>query len=633
MLGRGYLKIRFSCPTCKAVLNAPASRAGAKINCPKCTQRILVPGQANKTALGQIPPVTDKTALGQSVATGPAAPSHRTVDVPCPGCKRVIDLPVEKLGTHIECAECGAQFVARTTLASTDGVDLRHNWGGLKRRLSLPWLVAIFIFGFLPWSEVSCSHKDFPLRVSQSGCQAVYGGVSSPFDFVEAAQQAAQKKFGTDKEALAKAIDREHSDYLLSCSPFVVVFWVGILALAVCTWAAPLGVSRLRICLGLSGLLALMLLLIAALGTPLERRAAWAMGEIMKTDPDQALAMTLLMTSGKTCWFWLAFGAVGLVACTEYLSWFFFKTGKQFPPALTVGLAGIAFLSVAGLLTQCLLWKTGLTVMENRLSKLQQIENEKTRKAEQDRKARDDERRLAEEKRQADHTAQQKALALERERDRLEAERKARERQEKAEQDRLEAERKARERQEELAAQASAEREKRKMDEAKRKADLEAQNLPYYPKPTTLHNGKNAEEWYQLAVTRLRDATIQSNASEALVALKEEGMPYLLTFLEKAMAPDPKGQVGIQMKQRGVQAILDLINPDYIHPNDLSKIVACLKAGSAADATRVQALRYLAKHAKSGSYIDRIQTLVADLQKSQRYQEEVNKLLATINGK
>jgi hypothetical protein len=115
-------------------------------------------------------------------------------------------------------------------------------------------------------------------------------------------------------------------------------------------------------------------------------------------------------------------------------------------------------------------------------------------------------------------------------------------------------------------------------------------------------------------VARPLDATIQSQASEALVALKEEGMPYLLTFLDKAMALGPKGQVGIQVKQKGIQAILDLINPDYIHPNDLSRIVACLKAGSATNATRVQALRYLAKHEKSKSYIDKIQMLVTDLE-------------------
>jgi hypothetical protein len=37
------------------------------------------------------------------------------------------------------------------------------------RYAPVPWLRLIFIFGFLPWSEVSCNAKEFQYRFTQSG--------------------------------------------------------------------------------------------------------------------------------------------------------------------------------------------------------------------------------------------------------------------------------------------------------------------------------------------------------------------------------------------------------------------------------------------------------------------------------
>ncbi|MGH7172770.1 MAG: hypothetical protein ACRELG_21010 [Gemmataceae bacterium] len=52
--------IRFTCPTCKTVLQSPGPTAGNKVACPKCGQRLLVPNPVkpaagNKTTLGAAP--------------------------------------------------------------------------------------------------------------------------------------------------------------------------------------------------------------------------------------------------------------------------------------------------------------------------------------------------------------------------------------------------------------------------------------------------------------------------------------------------------------------------------------------------------------------------------------------------
>jgi len=49
-------RIRFLCPTCKAVMDAPVAQAGSKTNCLKCGQRLQVP-----------PPERAKTVLAPSL--------------------------------------------------------------------------------------------------------------------------------------------------------------------------------------------------------------------------------------------------------------------------------------------------------------------------------------------------------------------------------------------------------------------------------------------------------------------------------------------------------------------------------------------------------------------------------------
>jgi S1-C subfamily serine protease len=44
--------IPFRCPICQTLLSATPDQVGAKVNCPKCGQRLAVPGDRNKTVLG-----------------------------------------------------------------------------------------------------------------------------------------------------------------------------------------------------------------------------------------------------------------------------------------------------------------------------------------------------------------------------------------------------------------------------------------------------------------------------------------------------------------------------------------------------------------------------------------------------
>jgi hypothetical protein len=120
--------------------------------------------------------------------------------VRCPNCDCPIKADERLDGKYVKCPRCKKTFLQRIDVPQDDTIqsdspllvpeadESPAAMAGAKRFLSLPWLTLIFIVGFLPWSEVGCSSGDFNWRVSQSGYQALYGGVSSPFDSLEVAK-------------------------------------------------------------------------------------------------------------------------------------------------------------------------------------------------------------------------------------------------------------------------------------------------------------------------------------------------------------------------------------------------------------------------------------------------------------
>jgi len=121
--------IRFACPRCRAVLEAPDKKAGLAVPCPRCTQHVTVPA-----------PVA-----GVPLAVPRDEPAQ-TVPVTCPGCGRHIDQPTEKAGAMIECARCDTRFIAapkgqaeKERPASVNiGQEVGQNIGQAEGRAWLP---------------------------------------------------------------------------------------------------------------------------------------------------------------------------------------------------------------------------------------------------------------------------------------------------------------------------------------------------------------------------------------------------------------------------------------------------------------------------------------------------------------
>jgi hypothetical protein len=464
------------------------------------------------------------------------------------------------------------------------------------RYLSSPWVVMIFVFGFLPWSEVSCNSKEVEIRLTQSGYQALYGGVSAP-PAVEAvlAKQSERMSSTQARQETAQRLQMQlqvEQSYLASVSPFLVFFWGAALALLCIFCSAPLGGWRLGFALPLCGLMLAVLIIHACIGLPLERRIGQVAAEAMREDASKGMLL-LAFTSGKTIWFWLTLASVGLLAATEpLLNWVRAeRSGGWLVPG---GITGATItLILVGVLSQFALREMIVSAMEDRIDELQQAEEEKRQNAEAELRQREAERLAEARKREAEaeHSRQQVALA---------EQRRQQEREEQERRDRLEQQRsqdEARQRAEREAKEAAEREEARRAElhrkakeevarEAARKAELEGKDLPYYPRPLTRYEERNAEEWYQLLLDRPQNARVHAQVTKALPALKEEGAPFLLDWLGRQSTPKDRNTV------------LRLIRVEHIHRNDLHKLLPCLDQKKNSSATRLLALEYLEKRAK-----------------------------------
>jgi DNA-directed RNA polymerase subunit M/transcription elongation factor TFIIS len=111
--------IRFTCPTCQALLTRDDAHAGTKVVCPSCGQRLQVPAApVNKTLLGEAvtPGNLPRRAIG---ATAAAVQRPQAVAAPalvpvgnCPGCGQALSVPRNLLGQRFQCPTCQTHLQA-----------------------------------------------------------------------------------------------------------------------------------------------------------------------------------------------------------------------------------------------------------------------------------------------------------------------------------------------------------------------------------------------------------------------------------------------------------------------------------------------------------------------------------------
>jgi hypothetical protein len=513
------MEIQFACPACNRSLKASEEKVGKKTRCPKCGQSIFVP-----------PPVgTSKPA---TLATRSQTPP------PASG------FP-------------GAEL---NELAPPPDISRPPERG--RRFLSLPWLVAVGFMGFLPWSEVSCRAKDLPIRVTQSGFQALYGGVSSPFldGVTEGIEETAHHK---SPEEWRKKLGLEQPDFLMSCAPFVAVFW-GLWIAAVVLTFLPLGRLRLRASVLVCGTMAAMLLITTLTDTPLERRMVRFVGAMVKTDMEAAVVTITAFKWAKTAWFWLVLAGVVLAGVSEGVVSRLWPEPHQVKwpiPAFLAG-GGVA-LGLFGVVVQVGLWNADLTGAEWRLAQITkaQIANQARVKAESDRQAAEARRRAQQEEAERQERQRQEREQLEIRKREAEELRKAQElaaqqARAEAEKARLEYQRQQERLREEERRRLEQERLEAARQEEVRRLEVERRRLAYEREMRTPVPVASVDDLYKDGAT-LRGRIVEVEAEGTMKVFGANGSLYCYrrgTLLVKIDFDrvDPKDEGAFKGKVRAV---------------------------------------------------------------------------------
>ncbi len=128
---------------------------------------------------------------------------------------------------------------------------------------------------------------------------------------------------------------------------------------------------------------------------------------------------------------------------------------------------------------------------------------------------------------------------------------------------------------------------------------------------------KNAEGWYEYLK---KPSGVTDDGVSALTALKEEGVPFLLALLSETK------------EERYHTAYLFGLKPEYIHPNDLPKLIDCLNKKWSED-PRILALTDLSRRKESRAYYNQIADAVKDIRDASNINGNVRVLLESIHGK
>jgi hypothetical protein len=175
--------LKFKCPTCNSILEAPDHRCGEKIACPKCNQRLQIPG-----------PPRNRTVLAESVAQPSPIPQQALQS--CPHCGSAVAMVAALIGQAVQCPHCrqvftmggGPQPVPTPTVVVQQAAPSRRFVAGdgpltrlrfLLWRVSTPLLIGVILIlmhqTFVNvWCERPATHQGVVIA-SQSGLQAVQG--------------------------------------------------------------------------------------------------------------------------------------------------------------------------------------------------------------------------------------------------------------------------------------------------------------------------------------------------------------------------------------------------------------------------------------------------------------------------
>lgn len=116
--------IRFQCPTCQSVLETQTHKAGDKIECSKCGQRLQIPTPTHqvahsRTVLGALLPPLQQEKPGSPQA------APKALGIICPGCHSQLRSTDSMIGQMVKCPICEKAFTATVPPPGNIGASVK----------------------------------------------------------------------------------------------------------------------------------------------------------------------------------------------------------------------------------------------------------------------------------------------------------------------------------------------------------------------------------------------------------------------------------------------------------------------------------------------------------------------------
>ena len=128
--------IRFRCPSCKSILEAAPKKAGEKVACLKCGQRLQIPSPPNKTVLGEALPASSPMPATTQLRAG-ATPALGN----CRACGSPFSKTDEVGGGWVKCPRCSV--LSMPTLQQQLAAPITGSPAKKPKGKYLPWAVFV----------------------------------------------------------------------------------------------------------------------------------------------------------------------------------------------------------------------------------------------------------------------------------------------------------------------------------------------------------------------------------------------------------------------------------------------------------------------------------------------------------
>ena len=134
--------IRFSCPHCQQLVEAPAEAAAEQADCPECGETVVVPATSPSSQPKKRIVIRKKSSRTRTAPQSQVSSSRATVTAKCHKCHGLVEFLEKDAGTLGTCPQCDTRLAIPTPKQS--------DYNEKKRSVAGGWLTIGICFIVIP---------------------------------------------------------------------------------------------------------------------------------------------------------------------------------------------------------------------------------------------------------------------------------------------------------------------------------------------------------------------------------------------------------------------------------------------------------------------------------------------------